>query len=119
MTSPKTRAVALAAGRTAKRLHPAQRTRIAVAGLSASTMLGLVGAMGYRAAIEPSASSPAGAAAAQPSAMVVVPPAGASDPNSLTVAPAPAGSTTLRARPTVRPTSPQAQAPAASTRGSG
>jgi hypothetical protein len=107
-------------GRPAKRRHPAQGARIAAAGLGATTMLGLVGFMGYSARPTPAATAPPAAApSAQPQVVVVVHPAGAADPVSTTVAATPPAATTLTARPTVRPASPQAQQPAASTRGSG
>ena len=106
-------------GRSPRRRHPAQGARIAAAGLGATTMLGLVGFMGYSAHPAPAgATPPAGTPATKPQVVVVVHPAGASDPVTTTVGPSPAGATTLTARPTVRPASPQAQAPAASTRGS-
>ena len=100
-------------------------------------MLGLVGVMGY-AAHSAAAPAPAPAPAAQPQVVVVVHRTGAPDavatPGAPNVVAAPgasnaagtpvvpstgaAGATTLTARPTVRPASPQAQAPAASTSGS-
>ena len=96
-------------GRRAKRRHPAQGARIAAAGLGATTMLGLVGIMGSTS--RPT-SPPAPAPVAEPQVVVVVHRPGA--PDTVTTAAA----TPLTARPTVRPASPQAQAPAASTRGS-
>lgn len=114
------RVAALTKGRPAKRRHPAQGARIAAAGLGATTMLGLVGFMGYSARPTAAAAAPPAAApAAQPQVVVVVHPAGGADPVATTVAATPPAATTLTARPTVRQASPQAQQPAASTRGSG
>ncbi len=127
--TPQARVANRASRRSAKRRHPAQGARIAAAGIGATTMLGLVGVMGYAAH---SAAAPAPAPAAQPQVVVVVHRAGAPDAIATPGAPngrrsgrtsavpstGAAGATTLTARPTVRPASPQAQAPAASTSGS-
>ncbi len=114
------RVAALTNGHTAKRRHPAQGARIAAAGLGATTMLGLVGFMGYSARPTDAAPTPPAAApAAQPQVVVVVHPAGGADPFSTPVAAASPAATALTARPTVRQASPQGQQPAASTRGSG
>ena len=113
----------LGRGRGTKRRHPAQGARIAAAGIGTATMLGLVGLMGY-AAHPTSATAPAPAPVAQPQIVVVVHRAGAPDPvatnvgPSTSVAPSAQAATTVTARPTVKPASRQAQAPAASTSGS-
>jgi hypothetical protein len=80
-------------------------------------MLGLVGLMGY-AAHATSSTPPAPAPVAQPQIVVVVHRAGAPDPVATNVAPSAQAATTVTARPTVKPASRQAQAPAASTSGS-
>ena len=113
------RVAALANGSAKRRRHPAQGARIAAAGLGATTMLGLVGFMGYSAHPTPAATAlPAAAPATQPQFVVVVHPARATDPVPTTASPSSSAATTLTARPTVRPASPQAQAPTASTHGS-
>jgi len=104
--------------RGAKRRHPAQGARIAAAGLGATTMLGLVGFMGYSAHPTPAATPPPAAPASQPQVVVVVHPAGATDTGPVSADPVPAAATALTARPTVRPASTRSQTPAASTRGS-
>lgn len=118
----------LARGRSTKRRHPAQGARTAAAGIGATTMLGLVGVMGYTA--RPAAApAPAPAPVSQPQVVVVVHRSGVPDtaaspgapnPDASTVVPSTnaAAATRLTARPTVRPASPKAQAPAASTSGS-
>ena len=127
-TTPRTEGANRASRRSSKRRHPAQGARIAAAGIGATTMLGLVGVMGYTAHSAP-APAPAPAPTGQPHVVVVVHRVGAPDaiatpgaPNAPATSAVPstqaAGATTLTARPTVRPASPQAQAPAASTSGS-
>lgn len=108
------RVAALAKGRKRRR-HPAQGARIAAAGLGATTMLGLVGAM---AAAASSAPPPAPAPPAQ---VVVVVHRAAADTATDTVTGAstgPAEATVLQARPTVRPASPATRTPTAKTSGS-
>ena len=106
-------------GRSTKRRHPAQGSRIAAAGLGATTMLGLVGVLGHNAR---QASAPVPATnpglVAQPQVVVVVHRAGTPGSVATTVAPSTGAETKLTARPTVRPASSRAQAPAASTSGS-
>lgn len=111
-----------------KRRHAAQGARIAAAGMGVTTMLGLVGLMGYsQHASTASASAPAGTAA-QPQVVVVIHRHGAPDTLATSV---PAGTpiaaptvsdtgsaTVLTARPTVRLASTRSPAPAASTSGS-
>lgn len=107
----------LAGGRSTRRRHPAQGARIAAAGLGATTMLGLVGAMGYDARTSP---DPAPTATGQtpPPVVVVVHRPGSSDNVRGGAAPSGAAATVLTARPTVRPASDRSPAPAASTSGS-
>ena len=105
--------------RSTRRRHPAQGARIAAAGLGVTTMLGLVGAMGRGTDPTPSATAPPAATpATQPPVVVVVHPAGAANPVPAAGAASPPATIVLSAHPTVRPASPQPQAPAASTRGS-
>jgi hypothetical protein len=113
------RAARVAASRGARRRHPARGARITAAGLGATTMLSLVGVMGYRAHQAPDASpSTIGAPAEQPRIVVVVHPSDPGGSPGTQAAPSQTGTTTLEARPTVRPASPQAQAPTATTHGS-
>lgn len=113
------RLAALAADRPARRRrHPAQGARIAAAGLGATTLLGLVGAMALDRPAG-SAATPAPSTAA-PRVVVVVHRPGVPDAVAPSVAPQ-AGdraATPLTARPTVRPAAPAARTPAASTSGS-
>lgn len=80
-----------------KRRHPAEGARIAAVGLGATTMLGLVGYMGY---------------SAQPAV-----PGTSAHPVPL-VASTDQGTIALTAHPTVRQATPQADANVASTHGS-
>ena len=96
-----------------RRRHPAQRARIAAVGMGASAMAGLVGLMGYNQPPSPTPSAPAHVAVATQGSEAFGPVGIIDNPST-----APAGNTTLTARPSVRPAPPTAQAPAASTRGS-
>ena len=111
------RVAKLARGRVAKRRHPAQGARIAAAGLGATTMLGLVGVMGY-ATRPTSTPNVAPVALPLPQIVVVVHRPGAPDVITTTADLSDRPTTVLSARPTVRAASPQPQAPAASTNGS-
>lgn len=113
------RAGNLAAARATKRprRHPARGSRIAATGLGLTTMLGIVGAMGYAHGASTPAAAPT--SVAPPQVVVVVHRSGTAAGTETTsptegVRPAQA----LTARPTVRPAAPAAQTPAASTRGS-
>lgn len=120
-----------------KRRHVAKGARVAAAGLGASTMLGLVGAMGYYKQDSASAAALPTTAQQNP-VMVVIHHHGSPDtvvtsvPALLGQAPMAATSelalpaptpktiepTVLRARPTVSPSTARSQTPAASTSGS-
>lgn len=91
------------APRPGRRRHPAQGARIAAAGLGATTMLGLVGAM-----------------ALSPPSVPVPPPAPSTVPAGAVVVGDGAGTaaTTASTRPTVRPAPAAPTTPAASTSGS-
>lgn len=114
-----------------KRPHVAKGARIAATGLGVSTMLGLIGAMGYA-----KQSSEAGVAQAantrQSPVVVVIHRSGSPDTvvGSVPAAPGQATApgqptmvettppTVLKARPTVRPSTTRSRVPAASTSGS-
>ena len=109
------------------RRHPARGARIAAAGLSLSTMLGLVGVMGYATRFTSTATQPA--PTPTPRIVVVVhqsPGTTPTPPGALTASATNAGATTnasaaapiaLTARPVVRQ-APAAQTPIAKTHGS-
>ncbi|MGB3410735.1 MAG: hypothetical protein WBA45_06015 [Microthrixaceae bacterium] len=108
-----------------KRRHVAKGARIAATGLGVSTMLGLVGAMGYTKQTSTEATTQA--ASARQSPVVVVIHRGGSPDTVVGSVPAPSGQVTmvdtntptvLKARPKVRPSTTRSQAPAASTSGS-
>ncbi len=103
-THPPAARGATPAGRSSgpRRRHPAHGARIAAAGIGATTMLGLVGVMGFT---EAPAAAPAAVSSPQPPTATARPGDGAS-------------STKLTVRPTVRPATPAARAPAASSNGS-
>jgi hypothetical protein len=121
--------------RRKRRRHPAAGARIVAAGLGASTMFGLVAAMGIASAAADSsqaATTPVNAAQAATAPNTVTP--GTVTPGTVapttvtpstvapnTVAPAPSGPIVLQARPqvsVVNPTPAPAPAPAAVTSGS-
>lgn len=109
------------------RRHPAKGARIAAAGLGMTTMLGLVGVMGYATPSTSAATQPAPTPA--PRIVIVVhqnPGTTSTDPGALTASATNAGASTnpsaaapiaLTARPVVRQ-APAAQTPIAKTHGS-
>lgn len=93
--------------RRSRRRHPAKGARISAAALGASTMLGLVGAMGYAHHASPSPAPTSPQANGQPQLPILI----QTDRSA-------SSTTTPEIRPDVRPSATPATTPAGSTSGS-